>query len=211
MPDQYGKGISPQWSGDSKKIAFISDRTGISNIFIIDLETEETYQITNILTGVTNVTAAGPAISWATKGNRLIYTALSWGGFDIFAINDPIRLMDKPYVHGPVSPVQLQLSPPLSTAPVVDSFSDSISIILTPQVDSTQTTVIVQEYKDTQDMGATPDTTSLPGLSVLDLGPAEPVADAPFRGIGPAGELPDTTVWDDGTVGGKFLSSLARS
>lgn len=206
LPGQYGKGISPQWSGDSKKIAFISDRTGISNIFIIDLETEETYQITNILTGVTNVTAAGPAISWATKGNRLIFTALSWGGFDIFAINDPIRLMDKPYVHGPVSPAQLQLSPPLSTAPVVDSFSDSISMILTPQVDSTQTTVIVQEDEDTQDMGATPDTTSLPGLSVLDLGPAAPIADAPFRGIGPAGELPDTTVWDDGTFTKKTYS-----
>ena len=68
IPGQIGKGISPQWSADGEKIAFISDRTGISNIFIWDSKSGETYQITNILTGVTNVTAAGPAITWAQKG-----------------------------------------------------------------------------------------------------------------------------------------------
>lgn len=213
LPDQYGKGISPQWSGDSKKIAFISDRTGISNIFIADLETEKTYQITNILTGVTNVTASGPAISWASKGNRLIFNALSWGGFDIFAINDPIRLMDKPYVHGTVTETQMQLSPPIRTAPptdssfnvvdasfdVADSISDSAVGISTPEVESGQTTATGHEDEALQNIVADT-TTFLPGLSALDLGPGVfEDSTVSFRGIGPAGELPDTTVWDDGT------------
>lgn len=200
LPDQYGKGISPQWSGDSNKIAFISDRTGISNIFIADLETDKTYQITNILTGVTNVTAAGPAISWATKGNRLIYNALSWGGFDVFAINDPIRLMDEPYVHPVERTISPQLAPPMRTAPEADAFSGGVTRPAVPTQAGDEPTLTPAQLETLEDLSAAPDTTVLPGLSALDLGPvAQDTLGAPFRGIGPAGELPDTTVWDDGT------------
>lgn len=120
IPDQIGKSISPQWSADGSKIAFISNRTGVSNIFIRDMESGETYQITNVLTGVTNVTAAGPAISWAQKSDRLIFSALSWGGFDLFAISDPVSLMKEPYDHEEAakpgaSPDAQQLAPPLRT------------------------------------------------------------------------------------------------
>ncbi|MBI4551585.1 MAG: PD40 domain-containing protein [Candidatus Latescibacteria bacterium] len=123
LPNQYGKNISPQWSGDGHKIAFISDRTGISNLFIMDLETNQAYQITNILTGVTNITPEGPALSWAQKGNRLIFSAFSTGGWDIFSISDPVRLMKEPYAP-PVVTAELSTTRPQPMASLaIDSLA----------------------------------------------------------------------------------------
>jgi Tol biopolymer transport system component len=200
LPNQYGKGISPQWSEDGAKIAFVSDRTGISNIYLMDLTTHKTYQLTNILTGVTNVTSAGPAISWAQKGNRLIFTALSWGGWDIFAINDPLRLMKEPYVHpgtaeAPVGP-PVQLAPPLRTAPRVTGLADS-ALTAAPG-DSLDTALAPPEETLEPLSPAAADTAFLPGLSAKDLSP-EPADAPPYDLTREYSELPDTSVWSDGT------------
>lgn len=46
----------PRWSADGRLLYFTSDRTGILNIFAIDIETEELWQVTNSATG-----ASGPS------------------------------------------------------------------------------------------------------------------------------------------------------
>ena len=252
IPDQIGKGISPQWSGDGEKIAFISDRTGISNIFIWDSKSRETYQITNVLTGVTNVTAAGPAISWAQKSDRLVFSALSWGGFDLFSISDPVSLMKEPYDHArdaapDAAPTAQQLAPPLRTepkdgsliagdgeadepdaaAPAVESNSvspDTTSLAGQPKsepVSETVTTIqtIFTAPPDTTSSTAEPEQDGLSGETASDDLSGETASDEeaedpfmpsripdpllPFQpivgGIGPGGELPDTTAWSDGT------------
>lgn len=186
LPDQYGKSISPQWSEDGSKIAFVSDRTGISNVFIMDLNTGKSYQITNILTGVTNVTAVGPAISWSQKGNRLIFTALSWGGWDVFAISDPNRLMKEPYVHPETAGPPIQLAPPqrtaLQTAPT-DSMGRSAEV----PIDTASTA-----------LDTTPDSVALPGMRIRPL--TTDLSDSTLSQIsGQYRELPDTSVWSDGT------------
>ena len=250
IPDQYGKSISPQWSADGEKIAFISDRTGVSNIFIWDRKSGETYQITNILTGVTNVTAAGPAISWAQKNDRLVFSALSWGGFDLFAISNPAGLMKEPYDHDPAAapgaaPTAQQLAPPLRTEPpdeplVADdgdtTAPDIEATVVEPISTSPDTTSLVEQSlsKPTQEavtpfqtiVTALPDTSS----ATVETEQADPSAETeqddnsedselpsrvpdplrPFQpfldGIGPGGELPDTTAWSDGTFKKKKYS-----
>lgn len=245
IKDQIGKSISPQWSADGKKIAFISDRTGISNIFILDRTSGETYQITNILTGITNVTGAGPAISWAQKGDRLVFSTLSWGGFDLFAINNPSSLIKQPYRHsksvpGGDSQISKQLAPPLRTEPVeltqilkdnnepilnaekteienVSSFSDSTSLaddsllnsesgtttkIETIVIDPTETPSISETQSIKEDSKEVKDD----GIAKEHLA-KQPVPSSPiWGGIGPAGELPDTTAWSDGTFKKKKYS-----
>ena len=198
LPDQYGKGISPQWSDDSSKLAFVSDRTGISNIYIMDLPTQKTYQITNILTGVTNVTSAGPAISWSQKGNRLIFTALSWGGWDIFSISDPLKLMKEPYVNPDAITAQagppIQLAPPLRTAPRANGQADSTALSATIS-DTTATMTAVPSV-------AGADTAAPRGLRVRELVSESP--DSLFNALTQEySELPDTTVWSDGTFKSK--------
>ena len=251
IPDQIGKSISPQWSADGEKIAFVSDRTGISNIFIRDMNSGETYQITNILTGVTNVTAAGPAISWAHKADRLVFSSLSWGGFDLFSISDPVSLMKEPYDHAKsatpgASPEAAQLAPPLRTEPSEETAdggdgdgvdgdgADGDETSLAPEVavDSNQSPSQDGDSKERQSISApkeekvttiqtvltaSPDTTSTPNATTPREPPEEKGSpdlmqqpEFPFgpvtRGIGPGGELPDTTAWMDGTFTKKKYS-----
>ena len=236
IPDQIGKSISPQWSADGSKIAFISNRTGVSNIFIRDMEDGETYQITNVLTGVTNVTAAGPAISWAQKSDRMVFSALSWGGFDLFSISDPESLMKEPYDHAKAatpgaSPEAQQLAPPLRTEPPDEPLASrdaegstptatedaapstspdaaseegqpaepperekvtTIQTVLTTPPDTTSATESAPEPATPRE---TPETSTGSDLLETPMFPFGPIA----GGIGPAGELPDTTAWTDGT------------
>ena len=267
IPDQIGKSISPQWSADGRKIAFISNRTGVSNIFIRDMESGETYQITNVLTGVTNVTAAGPAISWAQKSDRLVFSALSWGGFDLFTISDPASLMKEPYDHARAatpgaSPDAQQLAPPLRTEPseepppaedgdgstpeTASAMGDTLSA---PETASAMDdTLSVPETASAMDdtLSASPDAAAGPGPAISEperekvttiqtvlMAPPDttsaaepatreevpeetagtdipPTPQFPFgpvaRGIGPGGELPDTTAWTDGTFKKKKYS-----
>ncbi|MED5372336.1 MAG: hypothetical protein VX899_15050 [Myxococcota bacterium] len=41
----------PAWSADGRTLYFASDRSGISNLYAIDLESERLYQLTNVLSG----------------------------------------------------------------------------------------------------------------------------------------------------------------
>lgn len=250
LPGQIGKSISPQWSADGDKIAFISDRTGISNIFIWDRKSGDTYQITNILTGVTNVTSAGPAISWAQKSDRLIFSALSWGGFDLFAISNPAALMKEPYDHDKAAmfgaaPTAQQLAPPLIKIPspsqkVVEdepsSKSDSsdtavdlsslspdtmsveeqshskplpealtaVQTILTAPADTSSTAEV--EDETLSKAGTAHDDRSEPSKQSSHVSEASTLVKPLIGGIGPGGELPDTTAWSDGTFKKKKYS-----
>lgn len=87
-----GKNINPAWSPDGKAIAFISDRTGISNVFAYDREEERLYQLTDLLSGVTGITALSPAISWAARSDRLAVAYFEGAGYNVYVIDDPRSL-----------------------------------------------------------------------------------------------------------------------
>ena len=102
---------SPVWSPDGSKIAFVSDRNGIFNIYIKDMSKEildddlvsaslgfyddadsingdadgltNVYPITNVLTGIDH-------LSWAR--DRLSYTCFYKGGFDIYLMKNPLSI-----------------------------------------------------------------------------------------------------------------------
>ncbi len=63
-----GKNVSPQWSPDSKSIAFVSDRNGVSNVFLYDLAERDIYQLTDLYTGAQGITPLSPVLSWAQSG-----------------------------------------------------------------------------------------------------------------------------------------------
>ena len=60
--------MSPQWSPDGKSLAFVSDRNGVSNIFLYDLDENEVYQLTDFYTGAQGITPLSPVLSWARAG-----------------------------------------------------------------------------------------------------------------------------------------------
>ena len=87
-----GKNINPQWSRDGRALYFISDRTGISNVYRMDLASRAVTQVTNLFTGVSGITDMSPAISAASNADRLVFTAYERDGFNIYSITNPTEL-----------------------------------------------------------------------------------------------------------------------
>lgn len=122
---QEGKSINPQWGPDGKTIAYLSDRTGITNIFLYDLEKRETYQLTNMLTGVSGIIESSPAMAWSRDGSRIVFSAFADAGWDLYRLDDPLSLATKPYVAPDQSEFDLaerafvQPARPVAAAPPV--------------------------------------------------------------------------------------------
>ncbi len=83
--DTFGDDHSPAWSPDGKKLAFISDRSGTPNILLYDTGDLSFTQLTDVLGGVSS-------LSWSRQNDRLVFSAFNRGGFDVFAVREPVSL-----------------------------------------------------------------------------------------------------------------------
>src|SRR5215213_8851284 len=99
--DQMGRGknVSPQWAPDGQSIAFVSDRTGVSNIFLYDLGTKASYQLTDFYTGSQGITPLSPVLSWAPQADRLAFVYFEKGKYDVYTLSNPRGLKRQPYKH----------------------------------------------------------------------------------------------------------------
>ncbi len=84
-----GKNTDPQWSPDGQSIYFLSDRSGITNLYRYDLATRERSQVTDLFTGVSGITALSPAISMAEHADHLVMSVYEHGKYDIYALDAP--------------------------------------------------------------------------------------------------------------------------
>ena len=73
------------FSKDGKKSLYISDKSGVSNIYLRDMETGEEKPITNSIDPITLLTITD-------DGKKLAFTALNDGAYDIFYINNPFDI-----------------------------------------------------------------------------------------------------------------------
>ncbi|HEY0971235.1 MAG TPA: hypothetical protein VGE02_09730 [Gemmatimonadales bacterium] len=97
LPGQEGHNRNPQWSPDSRSIAYVSDRTGIPNIFLYEVAEREHYQLTDVFSAVSSFTDQSPAISWARNVDRLAFVYYEDGDYSVWWINNPRRLKEAPF------------------------------------------------------------------------------------------------------------------
>jgi hypothetical protein len=71
----------PVFSPDGNRIAFVSNRNGIDNIYLYEMGSGEIFPITNIISG-----AFSP--SWSPDGDQLAFSAFFNYGFDIYILKD---------------------------------------------------------------------------------------------------------------------------
>lgn len=72
-------------SEDGKKVLYISDRNGINNIWLRDLETGKERPITNSLDPIAHLTIS-------KDGKRIAFNAFNQGGYDIFYMENPFDI-----------------------------------------------------------------------------------------------------------------------
>jgi hypothetical protein len=81
--------LNPQWAPDGASLYFISDPDGISNIYRLNLASEQLGQVTDLFTGVSGITETSPTLSVAQRSGRLIYSVFRANGYDLYAIDAP--------------------------------------------------------------------------------------------------------------------------
>ena len=94
-----GKNVSPQWAPDGQSIAFVSDRNGVSNIYLYELAQKTLYQLTDFYTGTQGITPLSPVLSWASKADRLAFVYFEKGKYDVYSLANPRGLKRQPYRH----------------------------------------------------------------------------------------------------------------
>ena len=82
-----GQNKSPTVSPDGSKVAFISDRSGIDNLYIAYLDSSKYYAVTDIISGIRH-------ISWSPDGKNIAFSAFNKGAFDIFLLKELIPVSD---------------------------------------------------------------------------------------------------------------------
>jgi len=91
----------PCISNDSNYLAFISDKSGINNIYLFsDIQSLNNFQtpqvITNVLTGITQ-------LSWNGDDTQLIFTGFFNKGYDIYTFDNPIQKVAEKIQVSPVA------------------------------------------------------------------------------------------------------------
>ena len=93
-----GKNINPQWAPNGKSIYFISNQNGISNLYNLDLASNNIIQVTNLYGGISGITQLSPAISVARKINKLVYSVYEKGDYNIYSIDSTVVLSAQNYL-----------------------------------------------------------------------------------------------------------------
>ena len=98
---QGGHNLNPQWSPDGKTLAYISDRTGIANLFLVDVATKQHFQLTNVIGSVSGITEYSPAVTWARQADKLAFTYFEDGDYTVWTTSNPRRLKGEPFRDKP--------------------------------------------------------------------------------------------------------------
>ena len=75
--------LNPVEDGDGQ-ILFLSNRDGYRNLYRFDPASNQVYQMTALLTGVSGITAFAPAISASRKTGRILYNHYYKNAYDVY-------------------------------------------------------------------------------------------------------------------------------
>jgi hypothetical protein len=102
VPGQDGLNINPQWAPDGKSLIFVSDRTGVANLFLYELDTKLHYQLTNVMGAITAVAEYSPAITWARDADVLAFVYYERSDHTIWRLPNPRSLKKAPFQTAPL-------------------------------------------------------------------------------------------------------------
>jgi hypothetical protein len=90
------KNINPQWEPSGASLYFLSDATGATNVYRLELASGSTFRVTDLAGGVSGITATSPALSSAASSTRLAYSVYEQNRYEIYTIDAAALLVGTP-------------------------------------------------------------------------------------------------------------------
>ncbi|MDK9699384.1 MAG: hypothetical protein OEM52_04435, partial [bacterium] len=108
---------TPVWVPGDSAFVYVSDRSGIFNLYYYDLRTQESKALTNVLTGVFQ-----PSVS---QQKSICFASFFDGGYDIYLMPSPLN---PPHWKQPVTTSYRKTNPTYDPDPIATASVDSITI-----------------------------------------------------------------------------------
>jgi Tol biopolymer transport system component len=115
-----GKHINPQFTPDGRDLYFLADPEGFTDLYRLELATNQIHQVTRLATGISGITALSPAMSIAGQSGRLMFSVFENSGTNIYGL-------DLPAARG--TPVDAAATPQIARAavlPPVEAFGTGL-------------------------------------------------------------------------------------
>lgn len=128
-----GKSINPQWAPDGRRLYFLSNRDGVTNIYAIDTATGALHRVTDLDGGVTGVTPLSPALSTAADSRRVAFSAYDEEQLAMYVVTDPTALIGSPAPPPRSGPFMGALPPETRTAAELPALLDDATSGLPPE------------------------------------------------------------------------------
>ncbi|OGU08426.1 MAG: hypothetical protein A2W29_09115 [Gemmatimonadetes bacterium RBG_16_66_8] len=119
------KAINPQWGPEGRDLYFLSDRNGTTNVYRLDVASGTVYEVTDLYTGVSGITALSPALSVAARTGRLVYSVYERGAYNVYRIDEPQMLEGKAIDRTEVDMARAHLPPAQRTRNEVIAMLDN--------------------------------------------------------------------------------------
>src|SRR5262245_7389673 len=81
-----GRSINPQWAPGGNALYFLSDRSGISNLYRVSLPNGAITQLTEVVTGISGITNTSPALSVAAESGTAAFTIYEAGQHHVYTM-----------------------------------------------------------------------------------------------------------------------------
>jgi hypothetical protein len=114
--------FNPQWSRDGRQIYFISNPSGIADVYAVSMANGAIAQLTNVATGTSGITSSSPALSVANMRDIAAFSVYNDGKYDIYTID----------AASSGAPVSRQVDNAAALPPVTRKQSDVATMLADP-------------------------------------------------------------------------------
>jgi Tol biopolymer transport system component len=114
---ERGKSINPQWAPDGRNLYFLSDATGVTNVYAMTVGDQQIRRLTNLDAGASGITALSPALSTSLDSNRVAFSGYEEGRIGIYLLDGRQALSGTPIQPSTITPesfVAAAALPPLT-------------------------------------------------------------------------------------------------
>jgi hypothetical protein len=94
-PPGKGNQINPQFSPDGQQLYFLSDASGVSDLYRLEIGGGRLFQVTRAATGVAGITRLSPALTVAARSGRAMFSVFANTEYEIHDL-EPAQLQGEP-------------------------------------------------------------------------------------------------------------------